>query len=170
MVSVAARTMLRGQLVRPAVMNQKRGLRLIPRMPKMPTFESFKLKNDPPGNIVGTVNDAYVPPEYCPPEGSFHWAYERIVTVSMVPLMAFPFVGGVEYPIVDALMSTLVLAHCRYGIQSCIVDYIPLRRFQGWHKLALALLNVGTGVSMYGIYKLETEDNGAWDLVIKLWG
>lgn len=155
------------QLIRP-VFNQSRGIRLIPKLPKI-SFESFKLKNDPPGNIIGTVNDAYVAPEYTPPEGSFHWQYEKIITVGMLPMMVFPLIGGVEYPILDAGLSTLLILHCRYGFQSCIIDYIPLRKFQSWHKLALVLLNIGTGVSMYGIYKLETEDNGLCDLIMRLW-
>lgn len=150
---------------------QRRNLRLIPKMPKfMPTRESFRLKDDAPGGIIGTVNDAYVPPEYCPPEGSFHWAYEKITNVAMIPAMiAMPVLGGAEYPILDAVMSSLVLIHARMGLQSCIEDYIPLRRFQNWHKLAKLLLSGGTLVSLYGVYQLETVDNGVTALIVDLW-
>ncbi|GMM30097.1 Tim18 protein [Martiniozyma asiatica (nom. inval.)] len=158
------RPALRQSLLRPQF--QTRSLRLIPRLPKLP---SFKIKEDVPGNIVGTVNDPYIHPPYAPEGGSFHWAYERIITVAMTPLVATPFIMGVDYPMLDAGLGLLILLHSRYGLQSCVIDYIPLRKFQFWHKFAMFLLNIGTCVSMYGVYVIETEENGLCDLIARVW-
>lgn len=160
------------RLLRPSIISPprfptfSRNISLKPRLPKLP---NLKLKPDAPGNIIGTVNDAYVPPMPDISEGSFHWAYERMVVLSMTPLVVFPFIAGVDYPLVDATLGVLIALHSRYGFHSCIIDYIPLRKFDFWHKFAMFLLNVGTCVSIYGIYILETENNGLCDLIQKLW-
>ncbi|KAG7882364.1 hypothetical protein KL905_000141 [Ogataea polymorpha] len=139
-----------------------------PRLPRV-KLEDLKLKPQPPGNIVGTVNDAYVPPAPNEYHGSYHWAYERIVTLGMAPLMLAPFVGGVEYPLVDAGMGMLLLWHCKAGFQSCIIDYIPLRVYGIWHKLAMGLLSAGTWLALYGLYVVETEQNGLCNIIYSLW-
>lgn len=149
--------------------NNVRCLSLKPRLPKLPKLPDFKIKQDPPGNITGTVNDAYVPPEFSMDKGSFHWVYERAIVVSLTPLVILPFIAGVDYPIIDSIFGSLILLHSRYGLQSCIIDYIPLRKFGFWHKLASFLLNIGTAVGLYGVYVLETEDNGVYNLVKTMW-
>lgn len=162
------------RLMRPGVINTpklslfnvSRNLSLKPRLPKLP---SFKITPDAPGNIIGTVNDAYVSPEPEMSHGSFHWAYERMVVLGMTPLVVFPFVAGVDYPLIDATLGALLLLHSRYGFQSCIIDYIPLRKFGTWHKLSMFLLNIGTVVALYGVYVIETENNGLTDLIYRLW-
>lgn len=133
-------------------------------------LSDFKLKPEPVGNIVGTVNDAVktAPIDYY--KGSYHWDYERIVAVSMVPLMMAPFVIGIEHPYIDATFSTLLLIHCRYGFQSCILDYIPERRFGIWHKVAMWTLDIGSWLALYGVYVIETEANGLFTLVCHMWG
>lgn len=164
--------MLTPTLLRPSILHVQnfslvsRNLSLKPRLPKLP---SFKLNPEPAGNIIGTVNDAYVPPPMEMSEGSFHWAYERLITVGMAPLIVFPFIAGVDYPLVDAAMGSLILLHSRYGLQSCIIDYIPIRKFGNWHKLAMLLLNLGSFISLYGVYVIETEYNGICDLIGQLW-
>jgi succinate dehydrogenase (ubiquinone) membrane anchor subunit len=144
--------------VRPA-----RSLRLIP------DFSKFKLTPQPAGNIVGTVNDAYIPPMSNHYEGGYHWTYERILAVSLVPLTMFPFVGGVEHPMVDAIFLVALLFHCHAGLKSCIIDYIPSRIYSVWHRIAAKLLTLGTFLSMYGVYILETENSGLFDLVRSIW-
>lgn len=164
--------MLFARLLRPSIISpprfslSARNLSLKPRLPKLP---SFKLTPDAPGNIIGTVNDAYVSPIPAMEHGSFHWVYERAVVLAMTPLVVFPFFAGVDYPIVDAILSSLVIIHSRYGFQSCIIDYIPLRKFGTWHKIAMVFLNLGTAISLYGVYVIETEENGVCDLIQRLW-
>lgn len=133
-------------------------------------LSDFKLKEQPVGNIVGTVNDAVKIPPMDFYKGSYHWDYERIVAVSMVPLALAPFVIGIEHPYIDAIFSILLLIHCRYGFQSCIIDYIPERRFGIWHKMAMWALDLGSWLALYGVYVIETEANGLFALVCHIWG
>ncbi|KAH3670407.1 hypothetical protein OGAPHI_000922 [Ogataea philodendri] len=124
----------------------------------------------PPGNIVGTVNDAYVPPPPTKSHGSWHWTGEKIVTIGMAPLVLTPFVTGTAYPLADSIMGTLLLYHCYAGFESCIIDYIPLRVYGIWHKAAMGLLGLGTLIAGYGIYVIEkTEQEGLVGIVKKLW-
>lgn len=134
-----------------------------------PDFSKLKLKQDAPGNIIGTVNDAYKIPLVSPYESNYHWTYERILSVGLVPLTTFPFLMGVDFPYVDTAFCLTVLFHSHCGFKSCIVDYIPERIYGFWHKAACRLLSFGSFVSMYGIYLLETSENGLFDLLSKLW-
>lgn len=128
----------------------------------------FKTIPQPPGNIVGTVNDAYVPPPPNKMHGSLHWTFERVVTIGMAPLIVAPLVTG--HSPLDSAMAGLLLYHCYAGFQSCIIDYIPKRVYGGMHTAAMALLTFGTFVAGYGIYKIETEEkDGVYGLLKKLW-
>ncbi|CAK9441505.1 uncharacterized protein LODBEIA_P53730 [Lodderomyces beijingensis] len=141
----------------------KRTLRLVPDLSK------YKLIEQPPGFIVDTVNEAYKPPRPNAYEGAYHWTYDRLIAITMVPLVMTPFVAGVEFPVVDAVFSTLTLLHCHAGFKSCIIDYIPKRVYGVWYRMATRLLTFGTAVAMYGIYVLETSSNGLFDLVKSIW-
>ncbi|PVH22013.1 hypothetical protein CXQ85_004679 [Candidozyma haemuli] len=134
------------------------------------SFSKLKLKKDPPGNIVGTVNDAYKFPEPDHYHGSNHWTYDRILAMGLVPLTAFPFVMGVNFPMMDTAFCLTVLLHSYAGFKSCIIDYIPERIYGFWHRAAMKLLGFGTFVSLYGIYILETTENGLFDFVSTLYG
>lgn len=138
------------------------------RLTLKPNLARFKLKELPPGNIVGTVNDAYVPPAPNHYEGGHHWTYERIVSSALVPLAAVPFVLGVHYPMVDATFCITLMIHCHAGFKACIIDYIPERVYGVWHKAATRLLTLGSWVGLYGIYLLETEANGLFDLCSRI--
>ncbi|EMG47918.1 hypothetical protein G210_1605, partial [Candida maltosa Xu316] len=140
-----------------------RSLRLIP------DWSKFKTIPQPPGEIIGTVNDAYQSPQPVYYEGSYHWTYERAIAITMLPLVMTPFVAGVEYPMIDSIFSTLLLFHCHAGFKSCIIDYIPKRVYGFWHTAACKLLTLGTFVSMYGVYVLETANNGLFDLIKSVW-
>ncbi|VEU21745.1 DEKNAAC102592 [Brettanomyces naardenensis] len=124
----------------------------------------------PPGNIIGTVNDAYATP---PPKvfaGSRHWTFERLVTIGLTPLVVAPFITGTSSAPIDAVMSSLLLYHCFAGFENCIADYIPARVFGVWHSAALGLLFFGTVIAGYGIYVIETTNNeGLFGLFKKIW-
>lgn len=146
--------------VRPLLANFTRGIKTIPQ---------------PPGYIVGTVNDAYVPPPPHKLEGSLHWTSERIVAIGMLPLVLAPFitgggsVGGGASTLIDSTMSALLLFHCHTGFQSCIIDYIPKRVYGSYHNYAMYLLTFGTGIAGYGIYQIETKEGGVSNIISKLW-
>ncbi|EGV61401.1 hypothetical protein CANTEDRAFT_108004 [Yamadazyma tenuis ATCC 10573] len=145
-------------------------VRLIRPLSLKPDFSKYKLKEGPPGNIVGTVNDAYTPPQANFHEGGHHWAYEKIVSTAMIPLTAAPFILGPDLPIVDTVWAVTCLVHCHMGFKSCIIDYIPKRVYGVWHTYASRLLSLGTGVGLYGIYLLETTQNGVFTILASIWG
>ncbi|ODQ78413.1 hypothetical protein BABINDRAFT_172215 [Babjeviella inositovora NRRL Y-12698] len=134
-----------------------------------PDFNKYKLTEQPAGYIVDTVNEAYRSPPADWYHGAYHWGYERLISMGMVPLFMVPFVAGVEYSAVDAALSTLLIFHCHTGFVSCIIDYIPERVYGVWHRIARRVLTMGTLTGMYGIYLLETENNGLFELVQRLW-
>ncbi|OBA19775.1 hypothetical protein METBIDRAFT_44503 [Metschnikowia bicuspidata var. bicuspidata NRRL YB-4993] len=134
-----------------------------------PNFSKLKLREQPPGNIVGTVNEASEIPLVSPYESNYHWTYERILSFGLVPMTVFPFIMGVEYPYVDTAFCLTLLFHSHCGIKSCIIDYIPERVYGFWHKAAAKLLTLGSFMSMYGIYVIETSENGLFDLISRLW-
>lgn len=128
----------------------------------------FKTIPQPPGNIIGTVNDAYVPPPSNKLHGSAHWTFERFVTIGMTPLIISPFITGTA-PL-DSAMAGLLLYHCYAGFQSCIIDYIPKRVYGSLHTAAMLLLTFGTFVAGYGVYKIENDEkDGVFGLLKKLW-
>ncbi|AMD20248.1 HDL496Wp [Eremothecium sinecaudum] len=140
-----------------------------------PNFSRFKLIPPPAGGVQGDVNEAFKPPAANYLEGSYHWYYERITSVALIPMFAIvPFYGAltgtlVGFPILDAVLCSTILIHGHLGLTSCIIDYIPKRKFGIWHNIARAMLLAGSVVGLCGIYELETNDNGLTDLVLKLW-
>ncbi|KAH3684854.1 hypothetical protein WICPIJ_004157 [Wickerhamomyces pijperi] len=134
-----------------------------------PDFSKYKLKEQPPGYIVGGPNDAAVGNPYDALHGSYHWSYERAVAVALIPLAVTPFVAGVDLPVFDAVFSALLLIHAQAGFTSCITDYIPKRVYGVWNTFAMRLLAFGSIVSLYGIYIMETTDVGLYGMVSKLW-
>lgn len=139
-------------------------------LPLLHARSFFKTIPQPPGNIVGTVNDAYVAPSPSKLHGSLHWTAERIVTLAMAPLVVAPLITG-SSPL-DGAMAGLLLYHCYAGFQSCIIDYIPKRVYGSIHSAAMALLAAGTFVASYGIYKIETDSenkDGLFGVLKKLW-
>lgn len=139
-----------------------------------PDLSKLKLTQPPPGGVVGGVNDAFKPPEPNHFHGSYHWDYERITAVSLIPLTTIPLYtalsGGVVHPLLDASLCVMLILHAHYGFMSCIIDYIPKRKFGPWHNLARYLLYGGSAVGLYGVYDLETNNNGIVDLIAKLLG
>ncbi|QLG73592.1 hypothetical protein HG535_0F01020 [Zygotorulaspora mrakii] len=137
-----------------------------------PDLSKFKLNSPPPGGVVGTSNDAFKPPEPDYFHGSYHWYYERITAASLIPLTSIPLyitlTGGVVPPLLDAALGVVLLLHVNQGLTSCIIDYIPKRKFGIWHDLARYLLFGGSGLGLYGIYDLETSNNGIVDLLTKI--
>ncbi|RCK56516.1 Succinate dehydrogenase [ubiquinone] cytochrome b small subunit, mitochondrial [Candida viswanathii] len=132
------------------------------------SVRTIKTIPQPPGYIVGTVNDAYVPPPPHKAEGSLHWTSERVVSIGLLPLVLAPFITGAS-TVIDSTMSALLLFHCFAGFQSCIIDYIPKRVYGGLHNAAIYLLTFGTGIAGYGVYQIEKNDGGVSNIISKIW-
>lgn len=135
-----------------------------------PDWSKFKKIEQPPGHVVGNVNEAYRIPLVSPYESNYHWTYERMIALGLLPMTAVPFVYGVEFPYLDAAFCLTLLFHVHSGFKSCIIDYIPERVYGFWHRAACKLLSLGSFVSMYGIYLIETNENGLFELISRIWG
>lgn len=132
------------QLLRPSLVQAARSIKTIPQ---------------PPGYIVGTVNDAYVPPKPAKLHGSAHWTVERGVSIALIPLIGAAFVSPPSV-VLDSTLSAFLLVHSWIGFQSCIIDYIPKRVYGNYHNYAMYLLTFGTGVAAYGVYEIEKKEEG----------
>ena len=66
----------------------------------------------------GTVND---PTEFPPPSkshGSYHWAFERLLSAGLIPLTAAAFVtSGSNYPVLDGILGVSLVMHSHIGVR-----------------------------------------------------
>lgn len=144
--------------------------RMLKRLSPKNVVQRFKLRPQPAGHVVGDVNEAYKHPLVSPYEGGFHWTYERIGAALLIPLVASPFILGADVlPIVDTAFCVVLLQHCTAGFRLCITDYIPERVYGIWSKIANKTLTLGSVISLYGIYVLETAGNGIFELMSQIW-
>jgi len=79
-------------------------------------FESCEAKC-PVETIKGTINDPAPVPGSKPTEGSYHWDFERLLAVGLVPLTAAPFIGGALSPTLDAIFCATLLLHSHIGFE-----------------------------------------------------
>lgn len=123
----------------------------------------------PPGGIIGTANEPSKIPSPNKTKGSYHWAFEKVVLMGMVPLTVYPFLGGPLTPVLDATLGSLLIVHCHVGFESCIIDYIPSRVYGKWYNVAKYALWGGTLTALYGVYEFETNDVGITESIRKVW-
>jgi succinate dehydrogenase (ubiquinone) membrane anchor subunit len=73
----------------------------------------------PPGPqvIEGGVNEPAPVPHPSPIHGSYHWSFERLVSIGLVPLTLAPFAAGSISPAVDASLVFLLIIHSHMGFQ-----------------------------------------------------
>ncbi|KAM0720594.1 hypothetical protein Q7P37_004730 [Cladosporium fusiforme] len=113
-----------------------------------------------PQVINGGVNDPVPTPTPHPAHGSYHWSFERAVSIALVPLTAIPFAAGAALPMVDAGLISLLILHSYMGFQSCITDYFPTWRVSFVRKACDWLNFLAIFVVGWGWYEFETNDVG----------
>ncbi|THV04545.1 mitochondrial inner membrane protein [Dendrothele bispora CBS 962.96] len=130
-----------------------------------------------PGGPIykGTVND---PTEFPPPSrthGSYHWAFERLLSAGLVPMTAAAFVtSGSSYPLLDGLLGGSVTltspgSSSTKQFDSLIVDYVHKRKFPILGPLSTWMLRATTVGVMVGVYQFNTNDIGLTELIAKVW-
>jgi hypothetical protein len=78
--------------------------------------------NLPPAILKGTVNDPTTFPPPSRSHGSHHWAFERLLSASLVPLTAAAVVTtGSQYPVVDGLLGVALVMHSHIGVRFTLV-------------------------------------------------
>ncbi|KAJ3532351.1 hypothetical protein NM688_g7437 [Phlebia brevispora] len=125
-----------------------------------------------PGGPIykGTVND---PTTFPPPNrvhGSYHWAFERILSASLVPLTAAAFVSSTTAnPVLDGLLGIGLVIHSHIGFDSILVDYLHKRKFPILGPLLTWVLRATTAGVLVGVYQFNTNDIGLTEFVAKVW-
>jgi succinate dehydrogenase (ubiquinone) membrane anchor subunit len=106
------------------------------------------------------VNDPVKIPEAHKSHGSYHWTFERALSVALIPLIVTPFVTGTSTPVLDALIGTSVVLHSHIGFDAVITDYIPIRHFPKSHVVFTWGLRAATVVVLIGIYEFQVNEIG----------
>ncbi|XBW36242.1 hypothetical protein QEN19_001823 [Hanseniaspora menglaensis] len=126
-----------------------------------------------PGGVKGSVNDNLPKTKIDKFHASYHWNFEKVLAVGLIPLVSMSLMnGGSISTFIDLGLSYTLLMHCYVGFQSCITDYIPKRVYGTWHNKAMYALTFGTLLSIIGIYDMNfnQKNSGSVGLTTKLWG
>lgn len=132
--------------------------------------------------LKGTVNDATSFPTANKAHGSYHWAFERVLSASLIPVMGAAAVSsGSAYvsfpvplilpppfflliltsqPIVDGILAVSLIIHSHIGFDSIVVDYLHPRKFPVIGPIATWMLRGLTGLAVWGVYEFNTNDVG----------
>ncbi|CAG8547279.1 582_t:CDS:2 [Paraglomus occultum] len=131
-------------------------------------LQTTKVVRDGASFIKGSVNDAVVLPARDKFFGSYHWFFERSLSISLIPLTAASIVQG-AHPITDLLLGVVLPIHCHVGFDAIITDYLPTRRAPTLHKLSTWGLRGATLLVLIGCYQFNTNDVGMTELVKRVW-
>ncbi|CCL98367.1 uncharacterized protein FIBRA_00362 [Fibroporia radiculosa] len=108
----------------------------------------------------GTVNDPTTFPPASKSHGSYHWAFERLLSAGLVPLTVAAFAtSGTNYPILDGLL----------GFDGVLVDYLHARKFPILGRVLTWTLRATTVGVLVGVYQFNTNDIGLTELIAKVW-
>ncbi|KAL2871884.1 CybS family protein [Aspergillus lucknowensis] len=122
-----------------------------------------------PQTIQGTMNDPAPIPTPHPSHGSYHWTFERLVCVGLVPVTIAPFAAGTLNPVMDAVLCSLLVLHSHVGFQASIIDYFPSRRVPKTASFLNWLLRGLTLTTAIGLYEFETNDVGVTEAIKRIW-
>ncbi|KAI0746887.1 mitochondrial inner membrane protein [Daedaleopsis nitida] len=125
-----------------------------------------------PGGPIfrGTANDPTPFPTPSKSHGSYHWAFERILSAGLVPLTVASFVtSGTNYPILDGLLGVSLIMHSHIGFDAVLVDYLHPRKFPVLGRVCTWALRATTVGVLVGVYQFNTNDIGLTELVAKVW-
>ncbi|KAL0636981.1 membrane anchor subunit of succinate dehydrogenase, Sdh4 [Maublancomyces gigas] len=118
---------------------------------------------------AGPLNDAVPVPEANPTNGSFHWSFERLVSIALIPLTVAPFAAGSVSPVTDAVFGAAVVIHSHLGFEAMIIDYIPERKNPTARKAFMWGLKGTTVLVLIGLYEFQTNDVGITEGVKRFW-
>ncbi|CAG8648075.1 13003_t:CDS:2, partial [Dentiscutata heterogama] len=149
----------------------RRGLHLSPFASGFTFHRGFRIaspNNNGAEYIKGTVNEAVVLPPKDKVAGSYHWDFERLLSISLIPLTIASVIKG-AHPITDLCFGVILPFHCHIGFDAIITDYFPPHRSPGSNKVLTWSLRGATLIVLYGCYEFNTNDVGMTELVKKVW-
>ncbi|EWC43881.1 hypothetical protein DRE_07258 [Drechslerella stenobrocha 248] len=146
-------------------------IRLLPQTRVAAFHASQQRQILPPGPqiVIGTVNDPTPVPPSSATHGSYHWAFERLIALSMVPLTVAPFAAGTANPALDAALGSALLLHSHIGFDACVTDYFPKRQYPKTRAFMVWLLRGATITAAVGLFSFQTNDVGITETVKKMW-
>ncbi|UZJ57399.1 hypothetical protein CBS101457_006719 [Exobasidium rhododendri] len=119
--------------------------------------------------IKGTVNEPTTFPPYSPSHGSYHWAFERAVSVALIPLFAAGAVKHGASGVLDASIALTLVIHSHIGFTASLDDYLHKRKFPIAGPLASWTLKAATLATLAGLYEFQTNDVGFTELISRVW-
>ncbi|KAF8346469.1 mitochondrial inner membrane protein [Amanita rubescens] len=125
-----------------------------------------------PGGPIyeGTVNDPTPFPPSSRAHGSYHWAFERLLSAGLVPMTIAAFAtSGTQFPLLDGLLGVSLVIHTHIGFDTVLVDYVHKRKFPVLASIATWTLRTATVATLVGIYQFNTNDIGLTELIAKVW-
>ncbi|ETW76284.1 mitochondrial inner membrane protein [Heterobasidion irregulare TC 32-1] len=125
----------------------------------------------PGGPIIkGGPNDPTTFPPPSKVHGSYHWAFERLLSAGLVPLTAAAFVtSGSSAPLLDGILGVSLVMHSHIGFDSVLVDYVHARKFPILGPLFTWILRATTVGVLAGVYQFNTQDVGLTELIRRVW-
>lgn len=102
-----------------------------------------------------------------PMHGSKHWSFERLISVSVFGLIGAA--AACPHKMIDFALGFVLPLHCHFGFESILMDYLHPRKFPVIGRFSKGALFAATGLSMYGLYRYNTEDVGITEGVKQLW-
>ncbi|KAJ1921443.1 membrane anchor subunit of succinate dehydrogenase, Sdh4 [Tieghemiomyces parasiticus] len=100
--------------------------------------------------------------------GSYHWDFERALSVALVPLVGAQVAYG-AHPITDLLMGVVLPLHCHIGWDSMVTDYVHPRKYPRLGPLCAWSLRLFTVLTLVGCFSFNTNDIGLTELVKRTW-
>lgn len=102
--------------------------------------------------IKGTVNEPTTFPPPSAVHGSYHWAFERVISVALIPLVAVSAVKHGASGILDASLALTLVLHSHIGVTSSLADYLHKRKYPIAGPLGSWTLRAATLATLAGLY------------------
>ncbi|KAF9903197.1 membrane anchor subunit of succinate dehydrogenase, Sdh4 [Lobosporangium transversale] len=137
-------------------------------------FHASRSSASTSGQTSADVTEVYKAPSFKIPapnqvHGSYHWDFERILSVSMVPLFAASAINGAN-PITDGLLGVVIPIHSHMGFDAMITDYLHPGKVGVFGNKAISwTLRGATVLTLIGCYQFNTSDVGLTELIFRAW-
>lgn len=106
-------------------------------------------------------------------EHDYQREYAKVLGYSLLPLALSPIccsVIGIPFPpVLDYALGTTILGYVQYHALNAIGKFIPKACMPRYNLFARYTLYITTTFGLYGLYLLETQDNGVIHLIKKPW-
>jgi len=132
------------------------------------TIQAIRAFQDGASYVRGSVNEAAVLPPKDKVAGSYHWDFERLLSIGLIPLTAASVVQG-AHPITDLFLGVILPIHCHIGFDAIITDYLPARRNPILNRVSSWGLRGATLLVLVGCYQFNTNDVGLTEAVKRVW-